>query len=68
MNEAKIEIIGAVVQATGDKFAHALDNMAEHAKAAQDAITYGSGWIRVEADGTMHRMDPTRILVEYKLD
>lgn len=36
--------------------------------AVHDARIYGNGWLRVDADGNIHRMDPTRILVEYKLD
>lgn len=37
-------------------------------KAVDDATLYGSGFIRVDADGNLQRLDPLRIIVEYKLD
>ena len=68
MSDAKVQIIGAVVQADDVHMVQASHNMNAITKAVDDATLYGSGFIRVDADGNLQRLDPLRIIVEYKLD
>ncbi|ENW7558963.1 hypothetical protein ACFL9L_004349 [Salmonella enterica] len=39
------------------------ENSVEAGKAVQDAELYGSGWLKVSADGTLERIDPTTIVI-----
>lgn len=39
------------------------ENSVEAGKAVQDAELYGTGWLKVSADGTLERVDPVTIVI-----
>ncbi|QHJ79754.1 MAG: hypothetical protein [Caudoviricetes sp.] len=44
------------------------DNSVEAGKAAQDAVLYGQGWLKVSADGVLERIDPTTVIIHVNLE
>lgn len=43
------------------------ENSIEAGLALQDAELYGAGWVKVLADGTMERIDPTNIIIHVNV-